>query len=156
MGFRFRFETILRQKQQIVDEVAGRLAHAARLIQAEERHLATLHEAATVHRMRFAAALQPGTLDAGTLQSRARYGEFLQRVITDQSVRISKMRERETQIRDLLVQAEKDRQIYENLKEQHRTAFYAELADKERRYFDETANTIHTAKHQAHLLYGEQ
>ena len=152
MGFRFRFETVLRPKQQIVDEIASRLAHAARLIQEEQGHLATLREAQAVHLKRFAAALQVGDLDAPTLQSRAEYGIFIDGVIADQEDRILQMQDREAKIRELLVQAERDKQVYENLKERHRTEFYAELADRERRFFDETANTIHTAKHQAQLL----
>lgn len=148
MGFRYRFETVLRQKQRVVDEVAARLAHAMRLVRQEQDTLALLENTRVGHQQYYAAALRDGDLDARLLQTAAQYADFLEQALAEQHERIREMARRAEEIRALLVDAERDRQVFANLKERQRTRFYAELATRERAYFDGIANTLFTAKHQ--------
>ena len=152
MGFRFRFEVVLRQKQHAVDEVASRYAQAMRLVQGERDNLTLLENAAAVHEERYTAVLASGALDAAGLQTSARYAGFLRQAIEEQGVRITEMEQRAEQIRQLLVVAERDKEVFARLKERQRERFYTELATRERAYFDEVANTTFAAKHQAAAL----
>lgn len=152
MGFRFRLEAVLRQRRNVVDEVAARLGHALRLVRQEQEHLDVLQDASARYQAAYEAALAPGALDLDRLRTGAAYAAFLDRAIGEQTQRIAEMNRRADAIRELLVQAEQDRQVLENLKERQRRAWYEALTAEERRYFDSVANTMYTAKHQAHML----
>ena len=154
MGFRFRFETILRQKQRAVDEIAARYAKAMRLVQTERDTLAVLADAQDTYRGRYAAALEPGALFVPHLQTGVRYAAFLERALVEQHQRIGEMARRAEQIRELLVEAERAKQVFANLKERWSARYYADLMAKDRAYFDGIANTAFTAKHQVHALHG--
>jgi len=150
--FRFRLDPVLRQRQRVVDEVAARLARAQRLVQEQQEHLSVLREAQQAHLDRYSGALAPGELDAAGLRTAVEYAAFLDKAVAEQQARVREMDRRAGQIRELLVEAEKAKRIIENLKARQHAAFFAELADQERRYFDDVANTTFTAKHQTHSL----
>ena len=149
MGFRFRLAAVLRQKQRIVDEIAGRYARAARFVQQERDTLTTLEDARTGHWQYYADCLGDRDLDATMLRRAAQYAQFLEQALEEQQHRIREMEDRAEKIRELLVEAERARQVFTNLKDRQRTAFYRDLAAREGAYFDGIANTIFTAKHQA-------
>lgn len=153
MGFRFRFETLLRQKQRVVDEVAARYAQAMRLVQQSRDTLAVLQEAQSAYRQRYATALEPGELFIPNLRLGAEYATFLDRALAEQDRRILEMERRADQIRELLVEAERNKQVFANLKARQRERFLQERAAKERAYYDGIATTTFTAKHQAQALH---
>ena len=152
MGFRFRFETLLRQKHRAVDEIASRHAQALRLVQQEQENLATLEEAHAAHGRRYTTVLVHGLLDAANLQTSVQYAAFLTQAMGEQHTRVEEMQARVTQIRDMLVEAEREKQVLENLKERQRERHVADRTARERAEFDGIANTLYTAKHQAAAL----
>ena len=154
-AFTFRFETVRRQRRRVVDEIAGRLAQAGRLVREEQGHLRVLQDARVTYRARYTAALAPGVLDTARLQTAVRYAVFLDHAIGEQEHRVAEMQKREADIRQLLIQAEQAKQVFANLKETDREAFYADLSAKERTFFDGIANTVFTAKHQERARLGE-
>ena len=156
MGFRFRFEMVLRQKQRAVDEVAGRHAQALRLVRQECESLAVLEDASASHEQRYAAVLAGGVLEAAGLQTTVRYAGFLTRAIAEQTNRIAEMRQRADQIHALLVKAQQDKEVFANLKARQRERYYQDLAARDRAFFDGIANTAFTAKHQAAGLIGSE
>ncbi len=149
MGFRFRFDTLLRQKQRVVDEIASRLARAMRLVHQEQDTLVTLKDAQNAQQQYYADCLGDPHLDAPTLRRAVQYAQFLDQALDEQHERIREMTDRAEKIRALLVEAERGKQVFSNLKERRRTQFYQDLAARERAHFDSIANTIFTVKHQA-------
>lgn len=149
MGFRFRLETVLRHKRQIVDEIAGRLARAQRLVRQEQDTLEVLEGAQAGHRAYYAATLAERALHVPTLRTAVEYAQFLDLALAEQRHRIREMQDRTDKIRQLLVEAERAHRVMERLKERYRDRFYRELAVRDRVYYDGVANTMFTAKHQA-------
>lgn len=135
-AYKFRFESVLKSKKIIVDELAAKTARAHRILLLETRRLDELKQRQTecVHELAFR---QIGSVDAAEVYRCHRYLELLTEALAEQETRIEEVEKRVDMLRNMLIEAEKDRKILEKLDEKDRASFYEGASKKEQAVLDE-------------------
>lgn len=134
--YRFRFESVLKSKKIIVDELAAKTARAQRILQLEQKKLENLKkkETSCIQEM---ALIQVGTVKPDEIHRCHRYLQQLGKAIAEQEKLISEIARRVDMLREMLVEAEKERKIFEKLDEKEREEFLRDFSKKERAFLDE-------------------
>lgn len=136
--FRFRLEPLLKLRQHRERERQKEHAEALQKVQAQNQHLAAIDQdrSRTLERQR---SLQTGKLSTSRLLAHSRY---LLRLKGDTMTGREVLRSLEQQAerrRQNLVEAARQRQIYEKLRERRKEAYYKESERRETIDNDETA-----------------
>ncbi|RJP73381.1 MAG: flagellar export protein FliJ [Candidatus Abyssobacteria bacterium SURF_17] len=135
-AYRFRFESVLKSKKIIVDELASKTARAQRILQLEQRKVDSLRkrEASCMQEL---ALKQVGAVKSDEVHRCHRYLQQLGKAIGEQENLISEIARRVDMLREMLVEAEKERKIFEKLDEKEREEFLRDFSKKERAFLDE-------------------
>ena len=135
-AYRFRFESVLKSKKIIVDELASKTARAQRILQLEQRKLDDLRKRAALC-VRELALQQVGAVNASEVHRCHRYLQQIGKAIGEQEKLISEVARRVDMLREMLVEAEKERKIFEKLDEKQREEFLRDFSKKEQAFLDE-------------------
>ena len=134
--YKFRFESVLKSKKVIVDDLASKTARAQRILALERKKLSDLRRRETqcVNEM---ARLQVGSVNAGEVQRCHRYLQQLGGAIKEQDKLVKEISVRMEMLRNMLIEAEKERKILEKLDEKDKETFLLNLSKKEQELLDE-------------------
>ncbi|UCD58222.1 MAG: flagellar export protein FliJ, partial [Candidatus Hydrogenedentota bacterium] len=135
-AYKFRFEKVLKSKKIIVDELASKNARAQKILTLEVRRLDDLKER-EARCVRELVLRQVGRVNAGELQQGHSYLQLLGSAIVQQVTRVREIARRVETLRNMLVEAEKERKIFEKLDEREREAFHRSFLKKEQALLDE-------------------
>ncbi len=135
-AYKFRFEKVLKTKKIVVDQLASKTARARKILLLEKRKLEDIRErqARCVTEL---ALLQTGAVDTAEVQRCHRYLQLLGEADAEQQDIIKEIDRRVEMLRDMLHEAEKQRQIFEKLDEKERAKFLDEFQRQERLLLDE-------------------
>lgn len=135
-AYKFRFENVLKSKSIIVDELASKTARAKKILLLEERKLEDIRRrrAQCVSDL---ARLQTGVVDTAEVVRCHRYLHLLGEAIVEQSRTIEEIARRAEMLRGMLVEAEKERKIFERLDEKEKEEFHRAFLKKEQALLDE-------------------
>jgi flagellar FliJ protein len=135
-AYKFRFESVLKSKKIIVDQLASKAARAAKIQMMEERKLGELIER-RARCMVDIATISTGPVDVAEVRRCQGYLDLLGRAVEEQEGTIGEIVRRVDALRSLLTEAEKERKILEKLDEKARAGFYREFQKKEQAALDE-------------------
>lgn len=135
-AYKFRFDSVLKSKKIIVDQIASKTARARKIQLLEQRKLDDLKEL-RVQCIRQLAVLQTGAVDAAEVQRCHGYLQLLGEAIVEQENTVGEIARRVEMLREMLTEAEKERRIFERLDEKERGEFYSEFLKKEQAVLDE-------------------
>jgi flagellar FliJ protein len=135
-AYKFRFENVLKSKKVVVDDLASKTARAQRILMLEMRKLDDLkqREAQCVREL---VLRQLGKINTGEVQRCHRYLRQLGSAIGEQEKLVREIAVRVEMLRNMLVEAEKERKIFEKLDEKEREEFYRSFSKKEQALLDE-------------------
>jgi flagellar FliJ protein len=137
--FRFRFQTVENVKKREEDLRRERLAEADRTLQEQEALLAGLHQLRDTCQRRIAEQTSEGRLNATEI---ALSHVYLQKVTGDiqrQQARVEQARREMEARREVLMQAARERKMFENLKARDQSAHRYEESRQEQALMDEIA-----------------
>ncbi len=139
--FRFRLEALLKQREQIEKDRQKELADAMRQVQEQKSRLDTLYGKSqeTLERKR---EQQAGTMRVSDLQIYSRYLYRLKRDSLGAEELLRALRKTEARRRDALLEAAKNRKIYETLRDHQRETFYREAEQAAAKENDEVGLNI--------------
>ncbi|MBI4831245.1 MAG: flagellar export protein FliJ [Candidatus Lindowbacteria bacterium] len=135
-AYKFRFESVLKSKKIIVDDLSSKTARAHRILMLEMRKLDDLKERET-QCVRELIRQQVGRVNAAEVQRSHRYLELLGKSISEQSKKVAEIAKRVEMLRNMLVEAQKQKKIFEKLDEKERDEFYRDFLKKEQALLDE-------------------
>jgi flagellar FliJ protein len=135
-AYKFRFESVLKSKNIIVDQLASKTARARKIRMLEERKLDTLR-ALRVECIEHLSDMQTGAVDSDSVQRSHEYIGLLGEAIAEQENIVKEIASRVEMLREMLAQAEKERKIFERLDERDREEYYREFRKTERAALDE-------------------
>ncbi|MBI5119261.1 flagellar export protein FliJ [Candidatus Poribacteria bacterium] len=135
-AYKFRFESVLKSKKTIVDDLSSKTARAQRILMLEMRKLDNLKER-EAQCVRELIRLQVGRVNAAEVQRSHRYLELLGNSIGEQIKKVKEIAKRVEALRDMLIEAEKQKRIFEKLDEKERDEFYRDFLKKEQALLDE-------------------
>lgn len=138
-SFKFRLQTILDYKKDLEDQEKEKLAKILAKIEeaiAYKHHLQVTRQNATVE---LKEKQRAGGIDVNQLRFYTNYLKKLDNDIVQAELEIQKLRAMEKKQREALLEAAKQRQVYEKLKEKHKEEFDEEQAEIERKLIDELA-----------------
>jgi flagellar FliJ protein len=139
-AYSFRFDSVLKSKRIIVDQLAAKTARAQRILMLEMRTLEDL-EARGELCMRELALLQTGNVEAAEVSRSHRYLHLLAGAIKEQKHKVAEVARRVDMLRDMLIAAEKERKIFEKLDEKEREEFHRGYLKKEQAVLDEVGTS---------------
>ena len=142
--FRFRLEALLKQREQIEKDRQKELAEAVRQVQEQKTRLDAIHlkNRDTLDRKR---EQQAGTMRVSDLQIYSRYLHRLKRDSLGAEELLKALRKTEARRRDALLEAAKNRKIYETLIDHQQDDFYREAAQAAAKENDEVGLSIFRA-----------
>ena len=135
-AYKFRFESVLKSKQIIVDQLASKTARARKIQILEERKLDDIRERQR-GLVRQILVLKTGNVDVAEVRRCYGYLELLGEAIAEQTDTIKEIARRVEMLRGMLAEAEKERKIFEKLDEKEREQFHSEFKKKEQAELDE-------------------
>ena len=135
-AYKFRFESVLKSKRIIVDQLASKTARARKIRLLEERKLDNLR-ARRSQCVNDLADMQTGMVDTAEVQRTHEYLGLLGEAIVEQENMVKEIASRVEMLREMLAEAEKERKIFERLDEKEREEFYREFLKTERAALDE-------------------
>jgi flagellar export protein FliJ len=135
-AYEFRFKSVLKSKKIIVDDLSSKTARAQRILLLEMRKLGDMKERET-QCVRELTRRQIGRVDTAEVQRSHRYLELLWSAIAEQSKKVQEIGRRVEMLRNMLVEAEKQKKTFEKLNEKEREEFYREFLKKEQALLDE-------------------
>jgi flagellar FliJ protein len=135
-AYKFRFENVLKSKRIIVDQLAAKTARARKIRLLEERKLDGLKER-RAHCLLYLAEIQTGSINAAEVHRCHDYLRLLGAAIAEQKNLVREIAERVEMLRGMLIEAEKERKIFEKLDEKDRQEFYDEFLKTEQAALDE-------------------
>ncbi len=135
-GYQFRFEKLLKTRQITRDDLAAKVARARKILQIEQRKLADFESRRDMC-MDWLATLQLGALDPSEIQRSYAYLQQVREAIDRQTSLIREIHLRAEALRNLLVEAEKEKKTLEKLDEKDRGQFLREYLQKEQAALDE-------------------
>ena len=135
-AYKFRFQNVLKSKKIIVDELASKTGRAQKILLLETRKLGELKSRET-DCVRQLTSRQIGRVDAGELHRCHQYLDLLNKAISEQGKLVNEIEKRVEMLRTMLVEAEKQRKIFEKLEEKEREQFYEAFSKREQALLDE-------------------
>jgi len=135
-AYRFRFHNVLKSKKIIVDELTSKTGRARKILLLETRKLDELKDREN-ECVRQLASRQVGRVDACELHRCHQYLDLLNKAIGEQDKLVSEITQRVEMLRAMLVEAEKERKIFEKLDEKDREQFYQAFSKREQALLDE-------------------
>jgi len=135
-AYKFRFDTVLKSKGIIVDQLAAKVARARNILMLEERKLEDLGNL-QARCMLQTRKLQTGRVDTVEIQRCHEYLKLLGEAVAEQQNTVKEIARRVEMLRKMLTDAEKDRKIFERLDEKEREEFRREFLKKEQAILDE-------------------
>jgi flagellar FliJ protein len=135
-AYKFRFQNVLKSKKIIVDELTAKTGKAQKILLLEARKLDDL-KGRQDECVRQLALRQVGRVDAEELHRCHRYLDLLSKAISDQNKLVNEVARRVDMLRAMLVEAEKERKIFEKLDEREREQFYQAFSKREQALLDE-------------------
>ena len=135
-AYRFRFQSVLKSKKIIVDDLASKTARAERILALEMQKLNDFKRR-EVECIQEVALQQTGRVNAAEVERSLRYLQLLGRAISEQGDQVKEITRRVDALRDMLIGAEKERKIFEKLDEKDREEFYRDVFKKEQAFLDE-------------------
>ncbi|HOD65411.1 MAG TPA: flagellar export protein FliJ [candidate division Zixibacteria bacterium] len=142
--FRFRLEALLKQREQIEKDRRRELAEAMRRTARQKQALDGLIERSR-ETLAHKRARQTGTLAVAELQLCARFLHRLKRETLGADEVLRALRKTEAKKREALLEAAKNRKIYDTLKDHRRSEFYHEAEQRERKETDEIGLNVFRA-----------
>lgn len=135
-AYKFRFENVLKSKKIVVDELVSKTARARKILMLEQKKLEDLkgRRAWCVQEL---AERQVGRVDATEVQRCYRYLQQLVAAVVHQDRLVLEISRRVEKLREMLVEAEKQRKIFEKLDEHEREEFLRSYSRKEQQLLDE-------------------
>lgn len=142
--FRFRLEALLKQREQIEKDRQKELADAMRQVQEQKSRLEAItgKSRETLDRKR---EHQAGAIRISDLQVYSRYLHRLKRDSLGAEELLRALRKTEARRREALLEAAKNRKIYETLKDHQREDFYREAEQAAAKDNDEVGLNIFRA-----------
>jgi len=135
-AYKFRFQKVLRSKKIIVDELTAKTGRAQKILLLEVNKLNELKGREDEY-FRQLASRQVGRVDAGELHRCHQFLDLLRQVISEQNTLVNEIARRVDMLRAMLVEAEKERKIFEKLDEKEREQFYQAFSKREQALLDE-------------------
>lgn len=135
-AYRFRFQNVLKSKKIIVDDLASKTARAERILALAAQKLDEFKDRET-ECIREVTLQQTGKVNAAEVERSLQYLQLLGRAISEQGDQIREITRRVDALRDMLIEAEKERKIFEKLDEKDREEFYRDAFKKEQSFLDE-------------------
>ncbi|GAB4333791.1 MAG: hypothetical protein Kow0099_05680 [Candidatus Abyssubacteria bacterium] len=135
-AYKFRFEKVLKSKKIIVDDLAAKTGRARKILMLEIRKLDDLRER-QAQCLRELALQQVGRVNT---QETGRCHQYLQQIsaaTAEQDHRVKEISRRVDMLHNMLLQAEKERKMFEKLEEQEREEFLRAFSKKEQQLLDE-------------------
>lgn len=139
---RFRYQRLLELKERVEESRKRVLGEAVGALAQEEQQLAQLRHTRALYRR---AAESPGAraLDMGLLLLNSSYDQRLQRQIQDQRRRVQQAEALVEERRQRLVEASRERRVYEILKERVTETYRRARRRQEQRWLDEVGERLH-------------
>ena len=138
----FRFQRILELKERVEETRKAALGEAVAAMETEKRQLATLQSALDAHRL--GTQIPPDTaVDAGLMSLNTEYGRRLEREIGEQFERVRQTDVIVEERRQLLLEAARERQVFEILKERMAAQYRRERRRQEQFELDEVGAQVH-------------
>jgi flagellar FliJ protein len=135
-GYKFRFESVLKSKKVIVDDLASKTARAQRILALEKKKLNDFKHRET-QCVRDLTRLQVGSVNVGEVKRCHRYLQQLGNAVKEQNKLVEEILVRVEMLRKMLIEAEKERRILEKLDEKDKEEFLRNLSKKEQELLDE-------------------
>lgn len=135
-AYSFRFDSVLRSKRIIVDQLAAKTARAQRILMLETRTVEDLKVRSELC-LRELALLQTGTVEPAEVARCHQYLHLLSAAIKEQKHKVAEVAKRVDMLRNMLIEAEKGRKIFEKLDEKEREEFHRGYLKKEQAALDE-------------------
>ena len=135
-SYKFRFQNVLNSKKIIVDELASKAGRAKKILLLETRKLDELKDRED-ECVRQLASRQVGRIDAEEFHRCHQYLDLLNKAISEQDKLVNEISRRVEMLRAMLVEAEKERKIFEKLDEKEREQFYQAFLKREQALLDE-------------------
>jgi flagellar FliJ protein len=135
-AYKFRFESVLKSKRIIVDQLASKTARARKIRMLEQLKLDDL-KARQTQCIGHLAAMQTGPIDAAEVRRGHDYLRALGEAIEEQKNMVAEIARRVEMLLSMLTEAEKERKIFDRLEEKEREEFTREFLKKEQAEFDE-------------------
>jgi flagellar export protein FliJ len=151
-AYKYRFEKVLKTKKIIVDDLASKTARAERILLLEMQKLDDFKKR-EVQCIQEISLQQTGNINPAEVQRSLQYLQLLGRAITEQGNQIKEIIRRVDALRNMLVDAEKGRKVFELLDEREREEFHRDFLKKEQALLDEVGvnryvqRTAHTKVH---------
>jgi flagellar export protein FliJ len=151
-AYKFRFEKVLSSKKIIVDDLASKTGRARKILLLEMRKLDDLRKREG-QCIRELTLQQVGRVNADEVKRSHQYLQQIGAAIAEQDHRVKEISRRVDMLHSMLVQAEKERRIFEKLDEHEREEFQRAFARKEQQTLDEVGINkfvLRNAYRQAH------
>lgn len=134
-NFKFKFEAILKLKEQLENSIKNELAKATHLLNIEIEKLEGLenNKEIIIQEMKNVSV----KITVGKLREFSTYIEYLEKKIEEQKNIVNHARENVDKIRERLIEAKKEYEVYKKLKEKKFQEYLAEEDRLERRFVDE-------------------
>lgn len=139
--FRFRLQQVLEYKERREEEEMRELARLKEIQRREEEYLAHLKHVKESKTLELVEKSAQGVLDVNEIQMYHRFLKKMERLIADQQIKLQQIAVEVEEQRLKLLEASKEKKIYEKLKEKHYEEFLREEEEEERKLVDEIATT---------------
>ena len=135
-AYKYRFENVLKSKKIIVDQLASKTARAQKILMLET---GTLDDLKQLERrcVEDLSLQQTGNIDPGETWRCLEYLRLLGEAIDEQSNALREIARRVEMLRNMLVEAQKEKKVFEKLDEKDREEFYKSFLKKEQALLDE-------------------
>jgi len=135
-AYKFRFQSVLKCKKIIVDDLASKTARAERILALEMQKLDDFKRR-EIECIQEVMLQQTGRVNAAEVERSFQYLQLLGRAISEQGDQVKEITRRVDALRNMLIGAEKERKIFEKLDEKDREEFYRDIFKKEQAFLDE-------------------
>lgn len=150
-SFKFKLQSVLDYKQDLEDKEKEKLAKILQELDQAIKHRDFLLQKREQARLELKDKQKKGDVNVNELRFYTNYLKKLDQDIVQANINIETIRAREKEQRQVLLEAAKQRKIYEKLKEKHKEQFEEEIAQAERKLIDEMATVKFARKQQAEL-----
>lgn len=139
--FQFRLQTVLEYKQKREEEEQRELGRLLEILGREQSRLEGLKHLQQARQEELAEKSAAGRLDVGELQRYHEYEKRIEKEIAAQAIRVQQAEMDVEEQRQRLLEAAKEKKIYEKLKEKHHDVYIAETEAEERKLLDDLATS---------------
>lgn len=137
--FKFKLQSILEYKKKVEEEEIRKLAELKVLQKREQEKLEFLKMTKVEEMRTLTEKSAQGVLNVSEIQMYHAHIKKLDKEITEQEIRLQQIAIEVEEQRQRLLEASKEKKIYEKLKEKHKATFLAAIEEEERKFIDELA-----------------